>query len=109
MRTLSLREAAEFLHLHPEELRQRAKAGHIPGAKVGRAWVFLEDDFVAHVRSLYVSPRRTLQVASPRETPSHIVNAKRSFGSTRPLPVDKLYAELLGLPKKPSRKNSKTN
>ena len=38
MRTMGLKEAAEFLRVHPEELRRRAKAGHIPGAKVGRAW-----------------------------------------------------------------------
>jgi len=43
-RTLGLQQAATFLRGHPEELRRRAKAGHIPGAKVGRAWVFLEDD-----------------------------------------------------------------
>ena len=33
MKTLALAEAAAFLHMHPEELRRRAKAGLIPGAK----------------------------------------------------------------------------
>ena len=42
--TLGLQQAATFVRGHPEELRRRAKAGQIPGAKVGRAWVFLEDD-----------------------------------------------------------------
>ncbi len=55
MRTLDLIEAAQFLRLHPEELRQRAKAGRIPGAKVGRRWVFLEDDLAAHLRSFLCS------------------------------------------------------
>ena len=44
MNTLNLQAAALFLHLHPEELRRRAKAGLVPGAKVGKRWVFLEDD-----------------------------------------------------------------
>jgi Helix-turn-helix domain len=41
MNTLNLKQAAAFLHIHPEELRSRAKRGLIPGAKVGRRWVFL--------------------------------------------------------------------
>jgi len=41
MRTMNLTEAAGFLHMHPEEVRSRAKRGLIPGAKIGRKWVFL--------------------------------------------------------------------
>ena len=72
MRTLNLREAAEFLRLHPEELRQRAKNGRIPGAKVGRSWVFLEEDLASYLRSLYVPPRQALQVAFPKEDTCHL-------------------------------------
>jgi len=41
VKTLDLNEAAAFLHMHPEEVRSRAKQGRIPGAKIGRKWVFL--------------------------------------------------------------------
>jgi hypothetical protein len=41
VKTLNLKEAGAFLHMHPEELRSRAKRGLIPGAKIGRKWVFL--------------------------------------------------------------------
>jgi len=41
MNTLNLKQAAAFLHMHPEEVRSRSKRGVIPGAKVGRKWVFL--------------------------------------------------------------------
>jgi len=41
MNTLNLKQAAAFLHMHPEEVRSRAKRGLIPGAKIGRRWVFL--------------------------------------------------------------------
>jgi hypothetical protein len=43
LRTPTLNEAAAFLHMHPEEVRIRAKRGLIPGAKAGRRWI----DFVA--------------------------------------------------------------
>ncbi len=109
MRTLNLREAAEFLHLHPEELRQRAKAGRIPGAKVGRAWVFLEDDLASHVRSLYGSPRQALQVTPRMDVTCHYTGTRGSGGSPLPTSVDSEYADLLGLPKRPSRKNSTTS
>jgi len=38
METLGLKAAAAFLRCHPEELRRRARAGIVPGAKIGRAW-----------------------------------------------------------------------
>lgn len=107
MRTLNLREAAKSLHLHPKELRQRAKAGRIPGAKVGRAWVFLEDDLAAHVRSLYGSPRQALQVTTRMNVARRYTTASGTGGSTLPVSVDSEYADLLGLPYRPSRKNSR--
>jgi len=62
MRTFGLEEAAAFLKMHPEEVRRRAKLGQLPGAKPGKSWIFLEDDLVEHIRSLYASPRQALQV-----------------------------------------------
>ena len=44
MLTLSLIEAARFLKMHAEEVRRRAKAGILPGAKAGKCWVFIDDD-----------------------------------------------------------------
>jgi hypothetical protein len=101
METLDLKQAAHFLRLHPEELRQRAKRGLIPGAKVGRCWVFLEDDLVEYVRSLYAAPRQALQVTLRKEMECHLANAAVSGGSTSALPPESEYAALLGLPTKP--------
>ncbi len=64
LRTLALADAAAFLHMHPEEVRTRAKRGLIPGAKAGRRWVFLEIDLVEFVRSLFPVRRQALQVTS---------------------------------------------
>ena len=44
MKTLTIEQAAEFLHLHPDTLRARAAAGIIRGSKPGRRWVFREED-----------------------------------------------------------------
>ena len=38
---LNTEEAAQFLHYHPEYLRQLARKGKVPAVKIGpRAWVF---------------------------------------------------------------------
>jgi hypothetical protein len=51
MEALTLVQAAQFLKMHPEEVRRRAKRGDLPGAKAGRAWVFIENDLADYVRS----------------------------------------------------------
>ena len=106
MRTFNLREAAGFLRLHPEEMRQRAKSGRILGAKVGRSWVFLEEDLASYLRSLYGRPRQALQVAFPKEETCHLANAAVSGGSTSRPHRGSEYEDLLELPVGPTRKNS---
>ena len=59
MKTLDLQQAAALLHIHPVTLQSKAKSGVIPGAKVGKCWVFVEVDLVDYIRSNY--GRRTLQ------------------------------------------------
>lgn len=53
MNSLGLVEAAAFLRVHPNTLRDRAKTKRIPGAKVGREWVFIKEDLVAYLRQQY--------------------------------------------------------
>ena len=102
MITLTLREAAGFLKIHSEELRRRAKGGVIPGAKVGRAWVFLQDDLADYLRSLYSWPRQALRVTLRKEVETcHFADAVQSGGSTFALQAESEYANLLGLKAKP--------
>lgn len=102
MKTLGLAEAAGFLRMHPEEVRRRAKLGLLPGAKAGRAWVFLEDDLAAYLRSRYSRPRQALQVTLGKEVDScHFADAGRSGGSTCSPLRENEYAALLGLTRKP--------
>jgi hypothetical protein len=62
MKTLNLRDAAAFLHMHPEEVRTRAKRGLIPGAKIGRCWVFIDADLADFIRSKYPAKRQALPI-----------------------------------------------
>jgi Helix-turn-helix domain len=104
MRSLNLVEAAQFLKCHPEELRRRAKVGVIPGAKVGRAWVFLDDDLAQYLRSLYSQPRQALRVTLGKEVDlCHYANAAQSGGSISSPQAGSDYVNLLGLSTKPSR------
>jgi len=40
LETIDLRAAAQVLGAHPETVRLKAKAGMIPGRKVGKRWIF---------------------------------------------------------------------
>ena len=50
MKTLNLTEAADLLKVHENRVMALAGAGEIPGAKIGRAWVFIDEDLIAYVR-----------------------------------------------------------
>jgi hypothetical protein len=101
VKTLGLADAAAFLRMHPEEVRRRAKAGVIPGAKAGRAWVFLEEDLAHYLRSLYPQKRQALQVTIGKEFECHLQSVGVSGGSTLSAQTGNDYAALLGLPLKP--------
>jgi len=60
--TLDLQEAAHFLKLHWQTVRERAKSGEIPAAKLGRRWVFLKADLVLYLQSHYSTGRPRSQV-----------------------------------------------
>src|ERR1035437_7026366 len=56
--TLNLHQAAQLLLIHPVTLQSKAKAGIIPGAKIGKRWVFIKNDLIEWLRSQYTSPRQ---------------------------------------------------
>lgn len=49
--SMDLDEAAAFLGLHKNTLQERAKAGEIPGAKIGKGWRFLAERLVEYLKS----------------------------------------------------------
>ena len=103
MKTLDLQQAAALLHIHPVTLQSKAKSGVIPGAKVGKCWVFVEVDLVDYIRSNY--GRRTLQ-GEQENNLCHSLNAKtRPFGGSRSPSTDALYKKALARPTGQKRRN----
>jgi hypothetical protein len=108
MPSLSLAEAARFLKLHPTTLAAKARAGEIPGAKLGKCWVFLEVDLIEHVRSHY--PTRALQGDCTEKSVCHFTNAKtHPRGGSKSLTMEKAYRKALGLPTANKRRNTTTD
>src|SRR3990172_7003596 len=83
MRTLSLIEAGEFLKMHPEEVRRRARVGLAPGAKAGKRWGFIEEDLVSYLRSFYAASRQALVGDWSKSCPSTNAEIRGGFASPR--------------------------
>jgi len=96
MNTLDLQAAAAFLHIHPVTLQEKARAGEIPGAKIGKCWVFVDVDLIEHIRSQY--PRRVLQSERKELEPCHSTNAAtHRIGGSRSATAEEQYSAALGL------------
>jgi excisionase family DNA binding protein len=63
MKTLDIDECAEFLKVNSMDVCEMVGTGELPGARIGRAWVFLEDDLVDYVRTQIRIQRRERQSA----------------------------------------------
>jgi excisionase family DNA binding protein len=50
MKSFDVSSCADFLNVHANTILTLAASGELPGAKIGRSWVFLEDDVVGYVR-----------------------------------------------------------
>lgn len=48
--TIGVQEACQLLRISPDALMRKARRGIVPGAKVGREWVFIEADLLALIR-----------------------------------------------------------
>src|SRR3989344_3632545 len=97
MKTMDLKEASAFLHMHPVTLLRKVNAGEIPGAKVGKRWLFVDVDLIDHLRSNY--SRRALRGDTEVTSLCLSSNAKTrpSGGSKSPIEDDE-YSKVLALP-----------
>jgi hypothetical protein len=91
MRTFDLQEAATFLHMSPAVLGQKARRGLIRAAKPGKRWVFLEDDLVAYLHSLYSGGEQALSSGCE----SDLSYAAKRGGSASRTPAASEYDALL--------------
>jgi len=99
MNTLTLNQAADFLNIHPQTLRTRALTGELPGAKIGKAWVFIEEDLAAAIRSRYSNPGWASH--SKGEIQCYTDDQTAKLGAVDlHHPTESRYEELLKLPTK---------
>ncbi len=89
MKTYDINEAADFLKIDRSTALELAHIGTLPGAKVGRSWVFMEDELVAYLRD--VTRKQTQARRANAEAAQVIGRAQqepkpRRRGRGRPLP-----------------------
>ena len=109
MKTLNLIEASAFLKMHAEEVRQRAKAGKLPGAKLGKRWVFLEDDLVEYLRSFYRAPVMEMKSSIEKDKIWHCSGGATRGGLTSQRGQESVLDALLKQETKIRQKNFTTN
>lgn len=51
MKTYSIDSAADFLNISADTMRDLAADGTIAGAKIGKSWVFTEEDLAEYLRN----------------------------------------------------------
>ena len=108
MKTMGIQEASELLRVHPVTLTKMASSGEIPGAKIGKEWVFIDVDLIDHIRAQYKV--RALEGEHERKQQCHSTNAKTpAFGGLKSPSLEKRYKEALGLTTKSKPKNSMTS
>ena len=108
MKTLKLIEAAHFLNLHPQTLRQKAKRGEIPAAKPGRAWCFLQEDLAGYLRAQYREVHHEGRAAT-EDLRWHCTSGARFGGSASRIRPGKKYADLLKLESDAKPRSSTTS
>jgi excisionase family DNA binding protein len=97
MSTLTLQQAAALLKIHPITLQAKARAGEIPGAKIGKRWVFVEIDLIEYLRAQY--RRRALQGDATEVLLCHSTDAQtRLIGGSNSATTDDEYSKVLALP-----------
>ena len=51
--TLGVGGAADFLKIRKDAVKRKARNGELPGAKIGKCWVFIEEDLIETIRKKY--------------------------------------------------------
>lgn len=78
--TINSEECAQLMRCTPERIEELARAGEIPGLKIGRNWLFVRNDLLAYLaekareeaqaRRMKRQPYAPIPLAKPRrQTP----------------------------------------
>ena len=72
-KTFGLEQAACFLHVNKCTARELAASGKLPGAKIGRAWVFLEQDLIDWLRD-QIRTQQQQRIAGTNYARQRVIN-----------------------------------
>jgi molybdate transport system regulatory protein len=64
MRTLSCDEAATLLHLNVKQVQNLARSGKLPAVRVGRKWLFPQDQIEKLLGRPTAAPRASLEISA---------------------------------------------
>ncbi|RSU56247.1 DNA-binding protein [Sphingomonas koreensis] len=106
---LTLRQAADFLGVHPNTVRRYARLAAIPCAKIGRDWRFLEADLVAWLRGRYPDDARMHLGADGKEARWHSGNVQIPILLTSRPRTEAELDTLLAPPTGKKRRNTTTS
>jgi excisionase family DNA binding protein len=96
MKTLNIQQAAEFLGAHKETIRRLASRREIPATKIGRSWIFIEQDLVMYIRNKYSTCDASQGVAYRSKTKWHSTKETGSGGLISSIKESE-YVKVLGL------------
>lgn len=98
MKTMGIKEAAEFLMMHPITLYRMAASGQIPATKPAKRWVFIDVDLIEWLRSQYQT-QTSVSDSRERNAICHFTNEKTqiSGGVSLKTPQESEYRRALGL------------
>lgn len=96
MKTLDLYGAAEMLQMHPNTVRILARDGELPASKVGKRWVFIEEDLANAIREGYSAKWQMAQGLQEKTLCESTNETESTTQTTRSM--EKEYENLLKLP-----------
>lgn len=96
-RTFDIIEASRFLGAHKETIRRLAATGQLPAVKIGRAWRFIEQDLMMHMRSQYHATTEIIEHNNYRRNKGWQSKREMTPGGLTSHIKESEYAKALGL------------
>ena len=87
LETVDIEEAAHLVKAEIDTIQQLARTGEIPGAKVGKSWVFFRSDVLAYLRKAIDDATELRRRTRVSTIALGVVVEKKMHGRSKPLPV----------------------
>lgn len=85
--TLNAVDAAAVLHADPETVLLLARKGDLPGAKIGKSWVFLRSDVLEYLSNRVKRETEQRRMACASSAPVAVLAMKSPSRRRRMLPA----------------------